>query len=244
MALNLNFLYFFIKLVFEGSGLLDRIVSIIGGTGPEGTGLALRLGLAGVEVIIGSREDSKAKVCAEKLNQAVRETMFKGYENPVAAEKGDIVVISVPFKYQEQTLQSIKNKLSEKKIVVDVCNPIKVIEKNVFTMQPVPIGSSAEQVQKILGSIPVVCAFKTISAILLQNLGHTVDCTNFICGDYEEAKKEIMELSQKIPGLKSLDAGSLMSARLIEAMVPLILMINQKYGTKMASIRVLLNGSF
>lgn len=244
MALKLNFLYFFIKSVFEGRGLLDRIVSIIGGTGPEGRGLALRLGLEGVEVIIGSRQDSKAKVCAEKLNHTLGETIFKGYENPVAAEKGDIVVISVPFKHQEQTLQSIKNKLSEEKIVVDVCNPVKVIEKNVFTMQTVLAGSSAEQVQKILGSIPVVCAFKTISAILLQNLGHTLDCTNFICSDYEAAKKEIIELSQKIPGLRTLDAGPLMSARLIEAMVPLILMINQKYGTKMTSIKVLLNGSF
>ncbi|MFX0163622.1 MAG: NADPH-dependent F420 reductase [Candidatus Hodarchaeota archaeon] len=222
---------------------MDRIVSIIGGTGPEGTGLALRLGLADVGVIIGSRQGAKAKVCAEKLNHMLGETMFKGYENPVAAEKGDIVVISVPFEYQEATLQSIKNKLSEEKIVVDVCNPIKVIEKHVFTTQPVSTGSSAEQAQKILDPIPVVCAFKTISAILLQKLDHTLDCANFICSDYEEAKKEIMELSQKIPGLRSLDVGPLMSARLIEAIVPLILMINQNYKTKMTSIKVLLNGS-
>ncbi len=219
---------------------MDRVVSIIGGTGPEGSGLALRLGLAGVEVIIGSRQDAKAKVSAEELNHTVGETMFKGYENPIAAEKGDIVVITVPFKHQEQTLQSIKNKLSKEKIVVDVCNPIKVIEKHVFTIQPVPAGSSAEQAQKILDPIPVVCAFKTISAVLLQSLNHTLDCNNFICSDYEEAKKQIMKLSQKIPELKPLDAGPLISARLIEAIVPLLLMINHKYKTTMTSIKVLL----
>ncbi|MEX2721066.1 MAG: NADPH-dependent F420 reductase [Candidatus Wukongarchaeota archaeon] len=223
---------------------MDRVVSIVGGTGPEGSGLALRLGISDVEVVIGSRKEEKAKVCAKKLNNTVREPIFKGYENPIAAEKGDIVIIAVPFEHQEKTLQSIKNNLSEEKIVVDVCNPVEIIEKNLFTLKPVPAGSAAEQVQKILGPIPVVCAFKTISALLLQNLNHPLDCTNFICSDYEEAKKEIMELSQKIPRLKSLDAGPLMSARLIEAMVPLILTINHKYKTTMASIKVSLNENF
>ncbi|MHC1604686.1 MAG: NADPH-dependent F420 reductase, partial [Candidatus Methanofastidiosia archaeon] len=144
-------------------------ITIIGGTGDQGFGLALRFAQAGLPVVIGSRDKTKAKMAVAELKEKFPDIEAKGHENLKATEKGDIVIISVPYKFMVNTIKSIKSALKPGKIVVSLCVPLAnaVGGKPTQIVQPWD-GSAAEQIEKLVPEgVEVVGAFQNVCAARL-----------------------------------------------------------------------------
>lgn len=210
-------------------------VAVLGGTGKEGSGLALRWAQSGYRVIIGSRSADKAEAKAKEFNEILNSDIVEGYDNPTAATKADIVVLSVPFSAQYGTLESIKEAV-QGKALIDVTVPLQ--PPAVRTVH-VPDGHSAVlKTQEFLGEgVKVVAAFQNVSAVHLKQLDHDVDCDVLVCGDDDEAKANAIHLVEAT-GMRGIDAGPLANAVAAEALTPVLLYINKKYGVKGAGIRI------
>jgi NADPH-dependent F420 reductase len=218
----------------EGSPLVLTI-AVLGGTGKEGSGLAMRWALGGYRVIIGSRDANKAAARAQELNAELGGDYLTGMTNADAAKQANVAVLSVPYSAHKDTLQGVKEHLSGK-VLVDLTvplNPPKV--RTCF----IPEGlSAALEAQALLGdSVKVVAAFQNVSAEKLNDPRVFVDCDVLVCSDDDGAKNEAMELV-KATGMRAVDAGSLMNAIAVEALTPVLLYINKKYGVKGAGIRI------
>ncbi len=197
------------------------MIAIIGGTGEQGMGLAMRLSMAGEEVIIGSRNAEKAKKASEIIKEKIRDAKVTGLINEEAAEKGDIIIVSVPYKAQKNILKSISPFLSEDDIVVDVTVPLEEIT-----------DSAAERAREILPPrVKLVSAFHNVSAKSLLDIDKPVDCDIIVCGDNEKSKERIMELAEKIDNLRAIDGGSLRNSRIVESITSLLMDINKRYKT-------------
>lgn len=201
------------------------MLSFIGGTGAQGFGLALRFAYAGESIIIGSRRYEKAEKAANRIKSIIeahgREARIEGVENKEAAEKGDIIFLTIPYKHCCSTIKELENEIGDK-ILVDVTNPLWDF------MQAVKISAS-EEIQSLLENAKVVCAFKTISSVLLRDLNKDIEAHSFVCSNYEEAKKKVIELSDKIK-IKSIDAGELKNAVIIERLTTFLIYLNRKYN--------------
>ncbi|MBH74294.1 MAG: NADPH-dependent F420 reductase [Dehalococcoidia bacterium] len=207
--------------------LSKEIIGIIGGTGPEGQGLALRLGLAGFPIIIGSRNPEKGTAAIEKLLSIAPDLSLSCKDNLSTAEQSDIVVISVPFEAHQPTLEAIKSHLVGK-IVINVVVPLTF---NKGTAYPVvlPEGSAAVQSQNLLPESKVISAFHNVAAPHLLTLSHSVDCDVIICGDDEQAKRKVCSLAEHIQGVKSIDGGPLSNAQFSEQLTALLINLNKIY---------------
>lgn len=210
-------------------------IAVLGGTGKEGSGLALRWAHSGYKVIIGSREAQKAQAGAQELNDILEGDYVQGMANPEAAAAADLVVLSVPYSAHKPTLESVQPYLAGK-ILVDVTVPLtppKVRQVHV------PAGHAATlEAREMLGdSVRVVAAFQNVSASHLKHLGHAVDCDVLVCGDDEEAKNEVIRLVEAV-GMRGIDAGKLENAVAVEALTPVLLYINKKYNLEGAGIRI------
>lgn len=217
-------------------------IGIVGGTGDQGLGLALRLAKAGEEVIIGSRDVKKAlnavNLVKNLLNQEINN--ISGATNEETAQKGDLIILTVPLQAQMVTLKSIKNDL-DGKILVDTTNPLETcIGGSPVRFVNLWEGSAVERAAEFLKDkdVAVVSAFNNISAPILTNLDSEVDCDCLISGDSEEAKLVVMELAEKIPGVRSIDCGGLENARIVEKITPLLINLNIKNRIKLAGIRI------
>lgn len=218
---------------------LERI-TLIGGTGDLGYGLAVRWAHAGVPIVIGSRDASRARQAAERVKEAAAASAsVEGYENAEAAAKSSIVVMSVPFPAQAEILKSIKNSLKNA-LLVDTTVPLAVTVGGKPTrMLGVWEGSAAEQARALApAQVPVVAAFHHLSAEALQDLGHPLDCDVLICGDDAAAKERLVSLVRLIPGLQPLDAGPLEMARIVESITALLISINRRYKVLHAGLRI------
>ncbi len=211
-------------------------IAIIGGTGKEGRGLVLRLAAAGEdEVLIGSRQAEKARAKAEELNRRLGREAITGLENRAAAHAADLVILCVPYAAHEETLRAIAPELRGKVLVdttvpLDPQNPLRLRRRSEL--------SAAEEAQALLGdTVRVVAAFQNVSATALQNLHHVVECDILVCGDDGAAKEVVMALIRRL-GLRALDAGPLEMARAVEAITPLLLSVNRRYGSRSAGIRI------
>jgi 8-hydroxy-5-deazaflavin:NADPH oxidoreductase len=210
-------------------------VAVLGGTGKEGSGLALRWANGGYRVLIGSRTAEKAQATATELNAMLGKDVIEGHDNLFAAQNADIVVLSVPYTAQKDTLESVRSALAGK-VLVDVTVPLQPPDvRRVF----VPEGRAATlESQALLGDeVKVVAAFQNVSAVHLKDLEHGVQCDVLVCGDDEQAKSEAMRLV-KAAGLRPIDAGPLANAVAVEALTPVLLYINKKYGVKGSGIHI------
>jgi NADPH-dependent F420 reductase len=208
-------------------------IAVVGGTGKEGAGLALRWANSGYRVIIGSRDAARAKAKAEELNRTLGNNYLHGTDNASAAHEADVVVISVPYDAHKTTVESLRDALKNK-IVVDVTVPSQPPDiRRVF----VPDGKSAcLEAQAILGeSARVVAAFQNVSHTHLSKLAHTLDCDVLVCSDDEAAKNEVMKLVQAT-GMRGIDAGPLANAVAVEAFTPVLMYINKRYKVKGSGI--------
>ena len=211
----------------SASGGSQRTLGIIGGTGPEGRGLALRFAKAGERVLIGSRDASRAKQAAAGLLKALPGVAVGGAVNEDVARRADIAVITVPYEAHRSTLESLAEHLAGK-IVVDVVAPLS-FNKGVASAVLVDEGSAATQAQATLGRSRVVGAFQSISAQDLLVPDRPVDSDVVVCADDAEAKKVIMELAEQIEGVRAVDGGALQNARYVESFTALLLNINRIY---------------
>jgi 8-hydroxy-5-deazaflavin:NADPH oxidoreductase len=210
-------------------------IAILGGTGEQGPGLALRWALAGEEVIIGSRSQERAEKVAAELNAELGQPLIRGLENSQAAEAAEIVVLTVPYTAHLSTLESVKAQVHGK-VFIDVSVPLD--PDNPRRMKMPPAGSATEEAQAFLGpETKVVGAFQNVSAHLLRDLQHVIDCDVLVCGNDAEAKKTVMGLVAKM-GLQAYDAGPGESARVVEGLTSILIRLNIRYKVKSAGIRL------
>jgi 8-hydroxy-5-deazaflavin:NADPH oxidoreductase len=208
-------------------------VSIIGASGALGFGLAVRWGRAGVPVVIGARDAGRAQEAAERARAAVPEGEFEGAENAEAATRADVVVLSVPFRSQSETLTNLKGALRSGQVVVDATVPLAAAVSGRATRTlGVWQGSAAQQAQEMVpDGVRVVSALHTVSAALLGDLDHALGEDVLVCGDRKEDKQVVAELIERIDGLRAIDAGRLEMARITEQLTALLISINVRHKT-------------
>ncbi len=215
----------------------DTIMSIavLGGTGKEGSMLAMRWARGGYKVIVGSRDREKARSKCDEFNARLGDAYLIPADNASAAAQADIVVLSVPYSAHKATLQAVAPHL-DGKVLIDVTVPLD--PSDVFTVHLPPGRSAALEAQAMLGDkVRVVAAFQNISFIKLKDLDGAVDCDVLVCGDDPEAKAEAIQLVEAT-GMRGIDAGPLANAVAVEALTPVLLSINRRYKVKGAGIRI------
>jgi 8-hydroxy-5-deazaflavin:NADPH oxidoreductase len=212
---------------------LSEPVAIIGATGALGFGLAVRWGVAGVPVVIGSRDADRAIEAARRAQEAVPEGDFEGFENAEAATKAEVVVLSVPFRNQSETLTNLKTVLQPHQLVVDATVPLAAaVSGRATRMLGVWQGSAAQQAQEMVpDGVRVVSALHTVSATSCTDLDHVLDEDVLVCGDRREDKERVMALIDRIDGLRCVDAGRLEMARITESLTALLISINVRHKT-------------
>lgn len=211
------------------------IVSILGGTGEQGPGMALRWARAGVDIIIGSRQQARAETVAAELNQELGQTRIRGMANAEAAAAADVVALTVPFSAHRSTLESVQGQL-QGKVLIDVCVPLD--PENPRKMLMPPAGSATEEAQELLGSsVKVVAAFQNVSAHELRELDHAIDCDVLICGNDREARQTVMGLVEQM-GMHPIDAGLAFNARVIESLTALLIGLNIRHKVKGSGVRI------
>jgi NADPH-dependent F420 reductase len=203
-------------------------VCIVGGTGALGFGLAVRLGRAGVPVVIGSRDADRAAQAAGRAAECVPGAQFTGTGNAEAVSDAEIVILSVPFRSQSETLTNLKTALGDHHLVIDATVPLAAAVSGKATRTlGVWQGSAAQQAQEMVpDGVRVVSAFHTVSAALLTDLDHRLDEDVLVCGNRREDKAKVAELVDRIEGLRAVDCGPLEMARIVESMTPLLISIN------------------
>ncbi|MDT7944104.1 MAG: NADPH-dependent F420 reductase [Dehalococcoidia bacterium] len=206
------------------------VIAFIGGTGPEGLGLAMRFAKAGEEVIIGSRSEERALQAAETVREKVPQAKVRGLLNAEAAREGEIVFITVPYEGHRDTVASLAS-LLEDKIVVDVVVPLEFSKRGVRAID-VPEGSAAQQAQKLLPKSRVVSGFHHLDAHLLQTVEKPMQGDILICSDDRSAKRQVMELAEKIEYVRAVDAGILANSRYLEEWTALLLNLNRIYKAR------------
>ena len=213
---------------------VNPTISIIGGTGALGSGLALRWAKAGHSVIIGSRNDDRAKQSAAELTTKLGKEIC-GFENAVAAAAGDIVVMTVPFASHAPTLEAIKPHLKGK-ILVDVTVPL--MPPKVRTVQLPEGGSVAKAVQASLGEdVRVVSAFQNVAADHLADLDHEIDCDILVSGNDPKARSIVIELARDA-SMRAWHAGRIDNSAVAEALTSVLIFINGSYKIAGAGIRI------
>jgi len=210
------------------------IIAIVGGTGKEGKGLALRWAKAGYKVIIGSREYEKAEKVKNELNVLLNNFTIFADTNENAVEKAEVIVITVPYGAHRSILESLKESIRGK-VIIDVTVPLVPPE---ITKVQMPIdGSASQEALKILGSgSRIISAFQNISYDLLMN-NEEIQCDVFVCASDQEARMIGLTLV-KDAGLTGWDAGPLENSVIAEGLTSILIGLNKKYGSKSAGIKI------
>jgi NADPH-dependent F420 reductase len=201
-------------------------IGLLGGTGPQGRGLALRLALAGHRVLLGSRDQQRAvAVTADLLGG--RELPVEGVANQDAAERAEVVFLVFPFAGQATMLPELAGAVGGK-VVVDVVNPLAWDDAGPL-VPAVPEGSAAEQAQALLPDARVVAAFHHAAPRLLADPERQVETDVLVAGDDPAARAVVIDLADQIPGCRGVDAGPLRMARQLEGFTAVIVGINRRY---------------
>ncbi len=210
-------------------------ICVIGGTGPEGSGLALRWAHAGHQVTIGSRDADKARAVASELNAILNANSICGKENKEGVAAAGIAVLTVPFAAQMSTLLSLQEELAGK-ILIDVTVPL--VPPKVSRVQLPPTDSCVVAVQQMLGGrVRVVSAFQNVSAHKLRDFEHSIDCDVLVTSDDKEARAIGIHLAEAA-GLRGIDAGPLANSVAAESLTSLLISINRTYKIPDAGIRI------
>jgi NADPH-dependent F420 reductase len=207
------------------------VVGVLGGTGEQGRGLAVRLAAAGQRVVIGSRSAERAATAAEEVGRGVT-----GADNAGCAAASDVLVVAVPYDGHRDLLVSLAP-LLDGKVVVDCVNPLGFDKQGAFALE-VEEGSAAQQAAAVLPGARVVGAFHHVSAVLLlDETVETLDTDVLVVGDDREATDVAQALASRIPGMRGIYAGRLRNARQVEAMTANLISMNRRYKAH-AGLRV------
>jgi len=213
---------------------MQPTIGVLGGTGSEGKGLAVRWAHAGYPVIVGSREAERARAAAAEIAARLPKASIAGMDNRAAAERADIAVLTVPYAAHQPTLTGVKEALRGK-ILVDVTVPL--VPPRVTRVQLPPEDSAAVAAQALLGpEVRVVSAFQNVSAHLLEALDGSVDCDVLICGDDKEAREQVAALA-RAAGMRGIHGGVLANSVAAEALTSVLIFINGRYKIKTSGIR-------
>ena len=209
---------------------MSDAIAILGGTGDQGLGLALRFAQAGREVVIGSRKADRAVEAAEEVAKLVPGAKVAGYENGEACGKAPIIILSVPFEHTASTVKGIKESLSEGQIVVSMGVPLATaIGDGAVRTIGIWQGSCAEMVKSLVpAGVDVVSAFQNVSAHRLRDLENPVECDVIISGA-KAPRERVSELCPLVPGLRAVNGGPLSNARIVEDMTALLIGMNIRY---------------
>ncbi len=212
---------------------MSRAIAVIGGTGPEGKGLALRWARAGETIIIGSRDAVRAEQTAEAIRQrAGANAQVSGMENSAACAASDLLVLTVPFEGQAALLKQLKPAMRAGSILIDATVPLAASVGGRATRTiGVWQGSAAQQTAELVPKrVSVAAAFQNVSAEQLNgNLDAAVDCDVIVCSDDPNATQIAMELASKIAGVRALDGGKLENARIVEQITALLIGLNIRH---------------
>ena len=192
----------------------------------------MRMALAGEDVVIGSRDSGRAEAAAQEVAGLVPGAVVEGGLNEEAAARADVVFVVVPYSAQRNTIEPLAGHLAGK-VVVGVTVPLR-FGKGGASIEPVPDGSAALELEALLPDSRVVAAFQTISAHDLLDPNKRVDSDVVVCSSDEEAKAQVMELSGRIDGIRAVDGGGLANAGYVEGMTALILNLNRRYKARAA----------
>jgi NADPH-dependent F420 reductase len=214
-------------------------VSIIGASGALGFGLAVRLGRAGSAVTIGSRDLARAEEAAERAREVVPEGSFTGLGNSAAAAASELVILSVPFRNQSETLNNLHEVLRAGQLLIDATVPLAAAVGGRATRTlGVWQGSAAQQAQEMVPEgVTVVSALHTVSAAALRDLDHALDEDVLVTGDRRPDKQRAAALIDAIDGLRCVDCGRLEMARITEQLTALMISVNTRYKTR-AGVRI------
>ena len=202
------------------------MLAFLGGTGPEGKGLALRLAMAGESVVIGSRDAGRAQEAADELLALAPGKAVSGAVNETAAAQADVVFLTMPYNGMSPTIAGVGDALAGKTLVT-VIAPMR-FERGVGAIaEEVPAGSAAQEAQAAAAESRVVAAFQNVSAEELLKPDVTLDEDVVICADDADAKQAVIDLTRKIPNLRPVDAGALYNAKYVEQITPLLVNINR-----------------
>ena len=203
------------------------MIGFVGGTGPDGMGLALRFAMAGNPVLIGSRNARRARDAADSVTALADGLRVAGALNEEVCIESDVVFVTVPYAGHQPTLESNRYRLQEK-VVVDVVVPLEFGRGGARAIE-VPEGSAAQQAQTILPESKVVGAFHNVSADELLKPETRVDSDVIVCSDDTEAKSQIMKLAEVIDGVRAVDGGGLHNSRYVEQFTAMLININRIY---------------
>ncbi|HLF76824.1 MAG TPA: NADPH-dependent F420 reductase [Dehalococcoidia bacterium] len=213
---------------------MASIIGFIGGTGPEGKGLAARFAKAGLTVIIGSRSAERGEEVAREI-AGVSGGTVRGATNADAASQSDVVVVTLPYAGQAETLVGLGEAIGNR-IVVSTVVPMEFTGGRA-SMLHLEDGSAAEEAQRLLPEARVVGAFQNLSAHKLFDLGQKVEGDVIVTGNSREAREEVMELAGKIEGIRGVNGGALANSHYVEGITTLIVSINRAYKTE-AHVRI------
>jgi hypothetical protein len=217
---------------------MPQKIGIVGGTGPEGSGLAYRWAGAGEHIVIGSRDARRAEDTARQLRERLGGSpQIEGADNAAAAQCG-VVVLTVPFSGQAALLKQLKTIWRAGTILIDTSVPLAAAIGGPATRTlGVWQGSAAEQTRELVPDhVSIVAAFQNLSAALLAQDG-PVDCDILVCSDDDRAKEVASKLAKKIPGARALNGGKLENARIAESLTALLVGLNIRYKVHNAGIR-------
>jgi len=203
-------------------------IAFVGGTGPEGRGLATRFALAGHRIVIGSRSAERAEAAAVELRTLAGRGEITGAANPDAVRAADLVVVVVPFEGHRETLEALAGDLAGK-IVVDAVVPVR-FERGPRPVD-VPEGSATEQAAAVLPGSRVIGAFHNLSAEVLLDPHAPVHADVLVTGGDADAKRVVMALAEQIDGVRAVDAGPLRFSRFVEGLTVLLIGINGRYSS-------------
>jgi NADPH-dependent F420 reductase len=218
---------------------MARTIAILGGTGPEGSGLANRLARAGERIVIGSRDASRAQETAQQLRSQIGgATQIEGADNAAAAAQCEIAVLTLPFSGQAPLLRQLRGVWRSGTVVIDTTVPLAAtVGGSPTRMIGVWQGSAAQAAAELLpAGVTLAAAFQNLGAELLAGDG-PVDCDVLVCSDDDNAKKVAMELAAKIPGVRALNGGKLENVRIVESITALLIGLNIRYKVHSAGLR-------
>jgi NADPH-dependent F420 reductase len=207
---------------------LAKTIGFIGGTGPEGKGLAARFARAGMEVIVGSRSAERGEEAASDIRERAGGSV-RGATNADAAA-AELVIVTLPYAGQADTLAALKDIIGNR-IVVSTVVPM-VFSPGKVEMLTLEDGSAAQEMQRLLPDARVVGAFQNLAAKKLFELDHELDGDVIVCSDDREALREVIWLTEQVPGLRGVNGGPLASSRYVEGITTLLVHINRNYKTE------------
>lgn len=219
-----------------GADLRGLTVGVLGGTGPQGRGLAYRWAQAGLPVVIGSRDARRAEEAAASLRERAASQAVHGLDNDGCAAESDLVIVAVPFEGHAALLAPLRTTLAGT-IVVDCVNPLGFDNHGPYP-QVVPEGSAAQQAQALLPESQVTAAFHHVSAVLLEDASVTsLDTDALVMGDDRDAIAVVCALADALPGVRGVYGGRLRNAGQVEALAGNLIAINRRYHSH-AGIRI------